>query len=343
MGFRHNSRIFLCTILLCFSICAHAEEASLDFVTLLTPPSQKEVSDASASFQKSFSCEDFQIGDIEFESDEMEALSVSYKSGGLKIYGMLARPKKEGKYPLFMYNHGGFSGIMSIDRTVLFELADRGYVVLASAYRGEPGPGGKSEGYVELGRGEVIDILNLMECGKKLPEVNADKIVMMGGSHGGLNTLLSLVMSKEIDVAVDFVGPTNLFNAHFAGMFKDAFDNYKKTGKFDILGSEISPELRDKFTNALKDEKAVPFLRKEMILRSPLYFADSINAPVLMIYGGQDPLVPIKNAYELEEAFKKKKIVYELKVFEKAGHGFIGAQQAEIEEMMFSFIEKHLK
>lgn len=336
-------QVLPCLFLLVFSACARAQEASVDVVKLLTPPTAQEIEQAFQSFPKAFSCEDFQTGKVEFDSDEMEALSISYKSDGLKIYGMLARPKKPGKYPLFMYNHGGFSGIMSIDRTVLFELADRGYVVLASAYRGEPGPGGKSDGYVELGHGEVVDILNLMECGKKLPGVDADKIVMMGGSHGGLNTLLSLSLSKDIKVAVDFVGPTNLFNAHFGSMFEDALENYMKTGKFDILGSEISPELRDKFTNALKDEKAVPFLRKEMVQRSPLYFARHINAPVLMIYGGQDPLVPIKNAYELEEAFKKHKKIYELKVYEKAGHGFIGAQQAEIEEMMFSFIEKHLK
>lgn len=321
-----------------------AEETKLDFDKLFTSPSEKEIQDAFNDIPKNFTCVDFQEGKILYDSDEMEARAISYKSDGLKIYGILTRPKSGGKHPLLMYNHGGFSGLMSIDKQVYAEFVDKGYVVLASAYRGEDGPGGHSEGYVELARGEVTDILNLLECGKKLPEVDTNKIVFMGGSHGGVNSLMAGILSKDAKVIIDYVGPTNLFNKHFGELFKGAIDDFFRTGKFAILGSELSPELRRKFTDAMKDEKSIPFLRRELLMRSPLYFAKHMNAPVLMIYGGQDPLVPIKNAYEFEDALKKNKKTYELKVYEKAGHGFFGsAGQEEVGEMTFLFIEKYLK
>lgn len=235
-----------------------AEESKLDFDKLFAPPSKKEIQDVFSAIPKNFSCADFQEGKILYDSDEMEARSISYKSDGLTVYGILTRPKSPGKHPLLMYNHGGFSGLMSIDKQVYAEFVDRGYVVLASAYRGEDGPGGHSDGYVELARGEVTDILNLLECGKKLPEVDTSKIVFMGGSHGGVNSLMAGILSKDAKVVIDYVGPTNLFNKHYGELFKGAIDDFFKTGKFAILGSDISPELRQKFTDAIKDEKAIP-------------------------------------------------------------------------------------
>jgi hypothetical protein len=70
---------------------------------------------------------------------------ISYRSGNLAIRGFIVEPKAPGPHPVIIFNHGG---VMQWGRIILPEimefnrLAERGYIVLASAYRGEGGSEG---------------------------------------------------------------------------------------------------------------------------------------------------------------------------------------------------------
>lgn len=313
------------------------------FDVLKSPPASEEIQEAYSSFPETLSCMEFKTGDVVFDTHDVEARGISYKSEGLTVYGILAKPKKNGKYPLILYNHGGFTGLGSIDNKAIFSMVDMGYVVLASAYRGEQGPGGKSQGEVEFGGGEVVDVMNLLECGKTLPYVNTQKIIMMGGSHGGMITLLAASHSKDLAAAVDFVGPANLFLPHYLNMFKEALDAYLQGKKFSLLGAEISQTLRDAFASAVSEKKGTSFLRKELIRRSALYFAEHISCPLLLVYGANDFLVPVEEAYSLETELKKHNKNFKLKVFETQSHGFFGHSEREVETLTFGFLEETLK
>src|SRR3990167_8257699 len=85
------------------------------FNILKSPPASEEIQEAYTSFPGMFSCNGFKTGDVVFDTHDVEARGISYNSEGLTVYGILAKPKKNGKYPLILYNHGGFTGLGSID------------------------------------------------------------------------------------------------------------------------------------------------------------------------------------------------------------------------------------
>jgi len=174
------------------------------------------------------------LGPFDWPDDAVRIEVVSYTSDGLKVYGVVMRPAKEGKYPLIMWNHGGTAGLYPQSFGWLARLIkEEGYVIMLAAYRGEPlfGAGFRSadpamaasyERYSHLkceddktGRiGAPWDILNLMACGKQLPFVDAERIGIMGGSAGGRNTLDCLTKCDEFDVAICCAGYMNFFRRY---------------------------------------------------------------------------------------------------------------------------------
>src|SRR5712691_7115675 len=89
----------------------------------------------------------------------IECLKIHYISDGLKVVGYIVRPRgTEGRrYPIIIYNRGGFLEIGKLDAWNLldfYRLASDGFVILASQYRGNDG----GEGREELGGADVNDV-----------------------------------------------------------------------------------------------------------------------------------------------------------------------------------------
>ncbi|MDR6550334.1 hypothetical protein [Paenibacillus qinlingensis] len=81
-------------------------------------------------------------------SDHAEAFRIHYLSDGLKVVGFIVKPKEiPGKAPLIIYNRGGAEDRSLIEirqlSTFFSFLAKKGYVVLASQYRGNDGGEGQ--------------------------------------------------------------------------------------------------------------------------------------------------------------------------------------------------------
>ena len=55
---------------------------------------------------------------------------------------------------------------------------------------------------------------------------------------------------------------------------------------------------------------------------SPLFHADKITKPLIVLQGANDPRVIKPESDEIVEAIKKKKGVVEYVVFDNEGHGF---------------------
>ena len=80
-------------------------------------------------------------------------------SHGLSLGVFLAVPEPLGKpLPLVQVHHGG-AGFESVYEDMAKELAQNGIVGAAMIHRGYPG----SEGEMEYGKGEILDIKNLTE------------------------------------------------------------------------------------------------------------------------------------------------------------------------------------
>ena len=266
--------------------------------------------------------------------------NISYKSDGHTIYGLLMRPKREGKFPLVVYNHGGTSGIPESSLRWNFDLAKEGYVVVMSAYRGErlindnmktivvDTENLKSQGRIDPY--EVHDVLNLMECAKTLDYVDDSKIAMYGSSHGGLLTLLALERTDEIDVAAYFYG-YDILRSYLSYL------NNPSKASFNIFTTEF---------RKMSQEKQLEYVNK----LDPMLCIDKINTPLLVVVGDKDAGEIYEGALEVIEKLKKYNKEFSYKIYKNEGHSFnfytVPAQKngnkADAYNRMVNFFQKYL-
>ena len=135
--------------------------------------------------------------------ERVDMREITYLSDGLRIKGFVLAPKKEGRYPVLMWNRGGCRenvGVLTrygLARWVA-PFADWGYVVVGSQYRGAPG----SEGKDEFGGADVNDVMNLLPLLEALPNADPSRIGMAGFSRGALMTYLALTKTDRIKAAM---------------------------------------------------------------------------------------------------------------------------------------------
>lgn len=124
--------------------------------------------------------------------EQVEKKEITYLSDGLRVKGFLLAPKKEGRYPVLIFNRGGCKDFGALTRGFvarwLSVFASWGYIVVASQYRGNGGGEGKDE----LGGADVADVLDLLPLIDSLPHADPARIGMWGASRGGLMSYLVL-------------------------------------------------------------------------------------------------------------------------------------------------------
>ncbi|MFA6451400.1 MAG: alpha/beta fold hydrolase [bacterium] len=237
-------------------------------------------------------------------NNKWSVFSVVYLSDGLKVRGKLIVPKsktakKNKSLPAVVFNHGGVDGIPAPLLKRGKQLAGDGYVVFAPSYRGEDG----SEGAIEVAAGEVNDALNAVKVLRTMPEVDPKRIAMLGASHGGIITLLSIERDPSLAAAVCAYGVTNTFT-----WYKYLVDS----------GFDVHDDLSQRVYGNGPEDKPEAFRS-----RAPALDAHLISAPLLLLYGEKDATVPPSQGKELAAALDRHGIPYELRIIPDAGHGFL--------------------
>jgi len=252
--------------------------------------------------------------------DSIEVYGIAYMSDGLKIRGLMAKPKGTQKHPCIIYNRGGnreFGKLLVAHGALhLGKLAKEGYVVIASQYRGNDG----SEGKEEFGGKDVNDVLALTEVLKEIESADVSNIGMYGWSRGGMMTYIALTKTDKIKAAV--VG----------GAVADSYLSISDRPEMETsVLAELIPNYEDN-----KEE--------ELYKRSAIKWADKFpkDVPILMLHGNADWRVKPEQSLNLALEFEKYRIPYRLIMFEGGDHG-ISEHKKEVNEQVIDWFEKYLK
>lgn len=234
--------------------------------------------------------------------------TVTYMSGGLRIKAFTVRPDVAGRLPSVMLNHGGTDGVTWATKQRALDLARAGFAVFASAYRGEGG----SDGAIEIAAGEVDDVLEGMKWFARQPFVDADRIGMVGSSHGALIGLLAAARSKNVKSLVFAYGVADIY-AWYAYLLES-----KQLGQDAITRRVYGNGPQDKPQNFLRRHglRVVPQLGSTM--------------PILIQQGELDVTVPPAQARALAAELTRFKKPFTLELYPNSAHGFVTAREAVI-------------
>jgi dipeptidyl aminopeptidase/acylaminoacyl peptidase len=217
---------------------------------------------------------------------------IKYRSsvGDLDVPAYLFQPlQKRGArgHAALIWVHGGVHGDWAITMwPFVKEAVERGYVVLCPEYRGSTGYGRDHYMKIDYGGYEVDDVMSAVEFLKTLPHVDQDRLGMMGWSHGGYITLLSVMRdTTPIKAAAAIVPVTNLiFRLSYKG-----------------------PTYQDDFATQER-VRGLPFeKREEYIKRSPLYHVDKLKIPLLVHVATNDEDVNYVEDQQMVDALRSRK------------------------------------
>ena len=98
------------------------------------------------------------------------------------------------------------------------------------------------------------------------------------------------------------------------------------------------------FKEALYSEMGDPATDRERLTRiSPLFHADRIQRPLMVLQGANDPRVLQRESDEIVAAARKNGVPVEYLVFPDEGHGFVKkANQARGYRAVLDFLDQHI-
>jgi len=264
----------------------------------------------------------------------------SYKSEGLKIYGLLTipngTPADSAGWPAVVFNHGFIqpSQYVTTQKYVAYVdgFARSGYVVFKPDYRGHGNSEGTPDGNY-YSPGYVIDVLNAVASVKKMDEVNGEKIGMWGHSMGGNITMKSLVVSEDVKAAVIWAG--------VVGSYEDLLNSWnrarrwRQSAEHRHQGSSRQTFL-DEFGNYDDDNEFWKSI-------DPYSFLEDVETPVQLHHGTGDTHVPILFAENYEKALEIEGKSVELYKYVGADHNLSGSAFGIAMRRSVEFFDLYLK
>ncbi len=263
-------------------------------------------------------------------ADLVDTEVVRFKSfDGMSVPNILWKPHQataQQKAPALVWVHGGPGGQTTKGYSPVIQyLVNHGYVVLGINNRGSSGYGktffAADDG--KHGREPLWDCVSAKDYLKSLPYVDGNRVGIIGGSYGGYMVLAALAFKPDVfDVGVDIFGVSNW-----------------------VRTLQNTPPWWEAQRKALFTELGDPTTQLEMLKEiSPVFHADKIRKPLLVLQGANDPRVVKAESDDIVAAVKKNNVPVEYIVFADEGHGFTKKKnQIEGYGAVLRFLDTHLK
>ncbi len=244
---------------------------------------------------------------------------------GVELHGYITRPVGEGPYPTVVLPHGGPHGVRDgweFDWEVQL-LASRGYAVLQVNFRGSGGFGDKFQelGFRQWGASMKDDVTDATRWAIDNKIAKADRICIFGSSYGGYAALQGVV--REPNLYRCAIGHAGVYDLELM----------KTSADIPLFQSG-----RDYLQVALGDD------RNQLRARSPVYNADKIQVPVLLIHGKEDWRADFDQGTRMKAALQKNNKQVEWLALSREGHGIYEEKtRAEVYTRIVGFLDAHLK
>ncbi|HEY2179288.1 MAG TPA: prolyl oligopeptidase family serine peptidase [Caulobacteraceae bacterium] len=264
--------------------------------------------------------------------DEVGAFSmVDWKAAdGLDLHGVLTLPpgKPAKNLPLVVLPHGGpqLRDYPHFDWWAQ-AFASRGYAVFQPNYRGSAGYGEAfvAAGYGQWGRKMQTDISDGVAELARRGVIDPRRACIVGGSYGGYAALAGVTVQHDLyRCSVSWGGVADLKDmqmAAYRGSGSRSSDATRYWNRF--MGGDGPKPL---------DIAAV----------SPAKLAGSADAPILLMYGHDDTVVPPRQSIEMANALKKAGKPVEVQVMPGEDHWLSrGATRTAMLQAAVAFVEKN--
>ena len=244
---------------------------------------------------------------------------------GLELDGILTLPpgREPTGLPLIMLPHGGPH---SEDREQFDwwaqAFASRGYAVFQPNFRGSTNrtDAFRLAGYGEWGRKMQTDISDGLQALADAGIVDPERACIVGASYGGYAALAGVTLQQDIYRCAVAVAPVSDIKA----MYKEDF---RASGQQRITREALLQQLG-------------PRNRWDDI--SPRRHADLADAPILLIHGREDTVVPFSHSAKMADKLKDAGKPYELVALDGEDHWLsLSATRRQMLEAAMGFVQKH--
>jgi len=274
---------------------------------------------------------------------------ITYRSriGDMNIPAYVFQPlQKRGPrgHAAMIWVHGGVHGNWGASMwPFVREAVERGYIIVAPEYRGSTGYGKEHHNAIDYGGYEVDDAISAYDwMTQNLPHVDPERVGMMGWSHGGYITIMSVTRSNHpFKAGAAIVPVTNLiFRLSFKGPgYQSGFSTQQRI-------------------------QGLPFEKRDVYIeRSPYYQVDKLTTPLLVHIATNDEDVDFEEASMLVYKLRATKPdITETKIYVdpepwggSVGHAFSrrvdnetlervdSPQQRDSWNRTWAFLEEHLR
>ena len=244
---------------------------------------------------------------------------------GRAIPAFVYLPAGNGPHPVLIDIHGGPESQHRprFSSSTQFLVNELGIAVIAPNVRGSAGYG---KAYLKLDNGylredSVRDIGALLDWIATREDLDAERVVVSGGSYGGYMVLASLVhFGDRLTAGIERVGISN-----FVTFLKNT-QGYRRDLRRVEYGDERDPDMRD-------------FLERI----SPLNQVERIARPMLIAQGLNDPRVPASESEQIVAALRERDVPVWYVLARDEGHGF--GKKVNRDYLMAAtalFLERHL-
>lgn len=248
---------------------------------------------------------------------------------GLTIHGTLWRPQRATgrrggeRVPAIIYPHGGPTA-QSLRSWMPFKqlLVREGFAFVDVDYRGSTGYGRafRDANHGEWGNADAHDVIDAGHWAASQPWCDG-RLVVYGGSYGGYLVLCALVDEPGLwRAGVDLYGDSEIAESYRHG---------DRIGRLDLQRMMGAPD----------DPAAAELYRRG----SPVYRAERIEAPLLLLHGRKDKRVVPLMTERMVAALEIEGKTHEVHWYDDEGHGWERREnRRDAWERILAFLHKHV-